>query len=231
MVAESVILQRKMINKRFVYADSGLQTLTQIQSLYEELFPCTQCTVHLECRGPVGGAGNVDSRIVFVGRNPGRNEDKQGLPFVGQGGLLLNTFYDWVGLDREKTFITNLVKCFTTDDRVPNRKEIDICGKLWLQKELALLDPKLIVTFGVEAAAYLTGFELKRARLRLHEFGQETVLAGKYAVCCVHPGAPLRSPKYMSMFRDDAHFLQIQIKKLGLVDHFSASVSAFVSES
>jgi len=231
MATESVILQRRMVNKRYVYADSGIITLIKVQSLYEELFPCTQCIIHLECRGPVGGAGNVDSRIVFVGRNTGRHEDKDGLPFVGKGGQLLNSFFDWVGLDREKVFITNLVKCYTTDDRAPSRKEIDVCGKLWLQKELALLDPKLIVTFGVEAAAYLTGFELKRARLRLHEFGQETVLAGKYTICCVHPGAPLRSMKYMSLFRDDARFLQIKIKELDLADHFSTSVSTSVSES
>lgn len=224
MATESVILQRRLINQRFVYANSDSGAQVRIQSLNKELFPCTQCTVHLECRGPVGGAGNVDSRIVFVGRNPGEFEDKDGLPFVGKGGQLLNSFFDWVGLDREKVFITNLVKCFTEGNRIPARKEIETCGRLWLQKELYIISPKLIVTFGVEAAQYLTSFELKMARLRLHKFGSETTLSGAYAVCCVHPGAPLRSMRYMGMFRDDAYFLKAKIKELDLADHFSASV-------
>jgi len=211
---------------RYVYAmDDGTDKtrLNTLKELMLEMVPtdyhekCNFCPIHVECYAPVTGVGNVNASIVFIGRNPGAEEDRSGLPFVGQGGALLDTFIKWVGLDRNHLYITNLVKCFTTGNRVPTQAEINVCMVKWLREELQLLQPKLLVTFGREACAAMTGYELKDARMKMTSYDHSTFLDGVKQISCTHPGAALRSAHYYKQFRDEASFVKVKCRELGLL--------------
>lgn len=91
---------------------------------------------------------------MFIGRNPGRDEDKSNRPFVGPGGRLLHAWLERAGLDRGSVMITNLVKCFTTNDRAPKEHEINTCSSLWLYNELNKMTPKIVVPLGKDAMHY-----------------------------------------------------------------------------
>lgn len=91
---------------------------------------------------------------MFVGRNPGRQEDKENRPFIGPGGELLQSWLDRAGLLRQSVMITNLLKCYTANDRPPVDSEIKICSGLWLHNELQKLAPKVVVPLGKQAMHY-----------------------------------------------------------------------------
>lgn len=91
---------------------------------------------------------------MFIGRNPGGTEDKQGRPFVGPGGELLNSWLTRADIDRDLIMITNLLKCYTHLDREPKQPEIDTCTKLWLHNELNKMSPKIVIPLGKQAMHY-----------------------------------------------------------------------------
>ncbi|HEC65248.1 MAG TPA: hypothetical protein ENI23_08140 [bacterium] len=218
LVDEKVIKDRQNQISRNTYTHNNeLEKVYELRFLYGKLIGCTACAARKECIAPVSGAGNVSSKIVLVGRNPGRNEDAEGVPFIGKGGDLLNQFIKWVGLDREYLFITNALKCFTEDNRVPTTEEVNLCGATWLTKELNLLKPKLIITFGAEACRLLTNFDYKTATMKLHQFADNSPLSKSYIICCTHPGACLRNSIYADRFRTESYFVKAQIKALRLL--------------
>lgn len=105
----------------------------------------------------VFGCGNPDSPILFLGEGPGREEDLVGLPFVGRAGQLLTKIIDAMGLSRETVFITNVIKCRLPNNRPPTIEEIEIEKKLILNKELEILNPKIICALGTSAMHALLG--------------------------------------------------------------------------
>lgn len=119
----------------------------ELRSLAEQIEACKRCDLYKSTTHSVPGEGNLQAKIVFVGEAPGFHEDKQGKPFVGNAGKLLNSLLAKVGLDREDVFITNVIKHRPPENRDPLPNEIAAC-KHWLDKQLALLSPKVIVTLG-----------------------------------------------------------------------------------
>jgi len=116
---------------------------------------CKECSVRDECREPVPGIGNVSAKIVFVGRNPGGDEDKAGKPFVGRAGKVLNRFLDEVGLKREDCFITNLVLCHSRNNRLLSSEEIGTCVRKHLIPSLKKISPRIVVGFGSQTNYFL----------------------------------------------------------------------------
>src|SRR5205809_694682 len=104
----------------------------------------------------VFGAGNADADLMFVGEAPGAEEDKQGLPFVGRAGQLLNQMLAEIGLERGDVFITNVLKCRPPGNRDPQPEEIEIC-KPYLYRQVELIEPKVICTLGNFATKLLSG--------------------------------------------------------------------------
>lgn len=229
-------MNREEVVKSHIYSDHICDELISMQDLMMELVPsdygegCTSCSITNDCTAPVPGVGNVESGVCFIGRNPGKEEDKQGIPFVGRGGKLLNNFITWVGLDSRKVYITNIVKCYTADNRAPLPDEINICMQRWLQKEFKYLHPKLIVTLGDEACRLLTGFPLKERRF-ISSVYPPGPLEGVTVVSCVHPGAVLHNNRMMKQLRDDGNFVSRVAIQLGLVHPVVAAVASVLTES
>ena len=112
-----------------------------------EVNQCTACELHKGRTRAVPGEGPVNAEIMFIGEAPGRNEDQQGRPFVGQAGKLLEELLAEIGLTRDDVWIGNVVKCRPPENRDPRPEEIAACAG-YLERQIALLDPRVIATLG-----------------------------------------------------------------------------------
>lgn len=159
--------------------------------LREEVAACIRCGL---CKGrtqTVFGVGDRHARWMVIGEAPGAEEDRRGEPFVGRAGQLLNSMLQAVGLARESVFIANVLKCRPPDNRDPRPDEIASCLP-YLLRQVALVDPAIILVVGRIAAQTLLGSDapLGRLRGRVHAFGE----AGTPLVVTYHPAYLLRSP-------------------------------------
>ena len=124
------------------------------QKLKKEALKCSRCQLRENANGVVMGEGSTDNKIMLIGEGPGATEDRQGKPFVGRAGRLMDKIFDAVGLKREELYITNVVKCRPPDNRVPHQNEFESCVSI-LIAEIELIQPKVIVTLGSTATEYL----------------------------------------------------------------------------
>ena len=118
-----------------------------LEAIAAEVRVCTRCRLHQTRTMAVPGEGDADTEVVFVGEGPGRDEDAQGRPFVGESGRLLTRLIGSLGWRREEVYITNVVKCRPPGNRDPQPDEMAACAP-YLQRQLEVLDPALIVTLG-----------------------------------------------------------------------------------
>ena len=134
--------------------------VTQAHPLWEPNRQCIACPLHLGCASPVPGVGDYQSaRIMLIGEGPGKREDETGEPFTGQTGTYLNSLLESIGLSRGQVYLTNLVKCRPTNNRDPKPEEVEECASRWLQAEILMVRPDIIVTLGAFAAKYITGLD------------------------------------------------------------------------
>jgi len=160
------------------------------EQLEKECRACTKCSLHTTRTNVVFGTGNRQSEVLFIGEGPGENEDQQGVPFVGRGGKLLDDMLSIIGLYREKNiFIANTVKCRPPNNRDPHTDEREAC-KYWLESQIDLLNPKIIVCLGRIAAGEIIGrdFKISRDHGKWYEKGTAKIMA------LYHPAALLRDP-------------------------------------
>jgi len=120
----------------------------ELQQIAVEVADCTACKLHLSRKLAVPGEGPADADILFIGEGPGFHENEQGRPFVGAAGSFLEELLASVGLSREQVFITNIVKCRPPNNRDPLPDEVDICTQAWLNAQIHLINPRLVVTLG-----------------------------------------------------------------------------------
>jgi len=148
----------------------------------------------------VPGSGNTTNpKLVFVGEGPGRNEDLVGKPFVGRGGKLLDELLESASLKREEVYITNIVKCRPPKNRKPKPDEVEICTSHYLEKQLDLLQPKLVCTLGATALQYFTGeTEMGSAHGKLFRTRSGMPLLATY-----HPAAVFRNRKLKKSLQED----------------------------
>lgn len=158
---------------------------------------CTRCPLYLIATQTVFGEGPVGARLMLVGEQPGDQEDLAGRPFVGPAGKMLDKALADAGVDRTQVYVTNVVKHFKNEPRgkrrlhkKPNRSEVEVC-KVWLDQEIALVRPQLVVAMGVTAASALVGKAVTLSKLR----GQAIAFAdGQRGIVTVHPSSILRAP-------------------------------------
>ncbi len=158
--------------------------------LKQQVRDCAACKLRAGCTQTVFGVGDEQAEWLFVGEGPGADEDAQGEPFVGQAGKLLDNMLLAIGLRRGKNvYIANIVKCRPPGNRAPERDEIATCLP-YLQRQIALIKPRLIVALGKTAATALLGREATLGSLRgtLHDFN------GVPLIVTYHPAYLLRSP-------------------------------------
>jgi len=133
-----------------------------LDKIADEVRVCVKCPLWQGRRKAVPGEGTIEAAVVFVGEAPGYWEDVKGLPFVGAAGKVLDTLLDKIGLPRENVFITNVVKCRPPENRVPRSLEVTTCTSLYLNRQISLIQPKIIATLGRHSTAYVlskAGFE------------------------------------------------------------------------
>ena len=150
---------------------------------------CTACALSQGRRTLVFGVGREDAEVIFVGEGPGEQEDLKGEPFVGPAGQLLDTMLEIIGLDRSKVYIANIVKCRPPHNRDPLNIEQAAC-RTWLDRQIALINPKIIVCLGRIAAMAMIKEDFRITR----EHGQWYERDGRRLIATYHPSALLRDP-------------------------------------
>ena len=144
---------------------SAAQSLHPLDAARMELGECDRCGLCQDRSRLVYGGGPRQASLVFVGEAPGAEEDRQGIPFVGVAGQLLNRIIEAMGLTRDRVYVTSLVKCRPTADRPPSADEIETCLP-FLHRQLAALKPRIVVALGALPAERLTGVGGTIAELR-----------------------------------------------------------------
>ncbi len=182
--------------------ETAEQRREQLVDLYKEVSTCTKCILHETRTKAVFGAGNADADLIFVGEAPGAEEDRQGLPFVGRAGQLLNQLLAEIGLSREEVFIANVLKSRPPGNRDPQPPEIEAC-RPYLFEQVRLIEPKVVCTLGNFATKLLTGSPAGITKVRgtpqVHELGGRTV----FILPLLHPAAALRTPAMKETLRAD----------------------------
>jgi DNA polymerase len=175
-----------------------------LKAVYEEARQCTRCALHHTRTTVVFGAGNADADLMFVGEAPGANEDRLGLPFVGQAGKLLDKLLEEIGMERGDVFIANTLKCRPPDNRDPHPKEIEACQD-YLDRQVELIEPVVICTLGNFSTKLLRADSTGISRLHGRE---EVRVIGARAVRLYplyHPAAALYTPSMLETLRSDFH--------------------------
>ena len=168
---------------------------------------CHRCGLRDGCTQVVFGVGSPEAKLMFVGEAPGFHEDRQGEPFVGQAGKLLNTLLGQIGLTRADVYIANVVKCRPPENRDPAPEEIETCSP-HLMQQIAVIRPAVICTLGRFAAKLLTGTELSMTSI--HGKAKPMNLAGVDLVAfpVFHPAAALYAPANRVVLEEDFAKLQ-----------------------
>lgn len=162
----------------------------EFEQLKQVCLSCQKCDLCQTRTHVVFGAGNPEAEVMFVGEGPGRNEDEQGLPFVGRSGQLLDQYLSAVNLSREKNiFITNIVKCRPPENRDPLPGEWDACMP-YLREQFRIMRPKIVVCLGRIAAQRIIRPDFSVMK----EHGQFTEKGGAFFTATLHPAALLRNP-------------------------------------
>ena len=164
----------------------------QLDALFAPYKQCTRCPLgSLGRQKVVFGDGNPEAKLMFVGEGPGRDEDKQGIPFVGRAGKLLNKIIEAMGLQRRDVYIANVVKCRPPKNRAPTPEESGTCTSLLLWHQINIISPQIICTLGASATKGLLGADTRIGAVR----GVFQELDGIQVMPTYHPAYLLRNPK------------------------------------
>jgi DNA polymerase len=164
---------------------------------------CTKCELHETRTNTVFGDGSPSANLVFIGEAPGRDEDRQGVPFVGRAGKLLDKMIAAIGFAREEVYIANILKCRPPNNRDPKEDEVTACEK-YLARQIELIDPVIICALGRIAGQNLLG---KDAPLRVLREGEHHY-NGIRVIVTYHPAALLRNPGWKKGAWEDLQLLK-----------------------
>jgi len=165
-------------------------TYESLSALYQAILQCRKCGLFRNRRQAVPGQGSFKARLMFIGEGPGFEEDQQGRPFVGPAGQLLTKMIKAIKLNREDVYITNVVKCRPPENRLPSEDEIEVC-RPFLNEEIRLVDPKILVGLGNCAAQTLTQSKKRISDLR----GRWLDFQSRRLMATYHPAFLLRNPE------------------------------------
>lgn len=158
----------------------------KLEKLAKQIKVCTRCELHRSRTEAVPGEGPVHAEIMFIGEGPGASEDKQGRPFVGASGKFLDQLLEQADVTRTDVFITNVVKCRPPGNRDPLPDEIEICTSNYLEHQIKIVNPSIIVTLG----RHSMGLFFKGAKItQIH--GQMRKVDDRFVIAMFHPAAAL----------------------------------------
>ena len=181
--------------KRQYSAHSRAECLAAEQ---KEASTCTKCPLAEKRTFVVFGEGNPDADLMFIGEGPGGDEDKQGRPFVGRAGKLLDSMMQQAGIQRRDVYITNVVKCRPPGNRDPLPEEVEAC-RPYLKGQIELIEPKVIVALGRFAAHSLAGTETPILKMR----GRMFLFHDVKVMPTLHPAYILRNMTQMELALED----------------------------
>ncbi|WP_300757227.1 uracil-DNA glycosylase [uncultured Brachyspira sp.] len=212
--AQQAVKKENITNK-------GMELMKEIKNedlkkIYSEVEKCMKCEALCKSRlNVVFGRGDEDPDIVFVGEAPGADEDKQGLPFVGRGGKLLDKWIERLNINKEKYYIMNALKCRPPENRDPLPEEKANCRDFFVH-QLQILNPKIICALGRHGFGNLIDFDLKtpfgKARNKVHYYsnnGKDVPVIATY-----HPAYILRNQKEEDKVISDLEFMLSELEKI-----------------
>ncbi|HAL45590.1 MAG: hypothetical protein A2Y12_13780 [Planctomycetes bacterium GWF2_42_9] len=172
---------------------------------------CKKCPLCKSRLNAVPGEGAVNPKIFFLGEAPGINEDRTGKPFVGKSGKYLDELFADIGILRNEVYITSSVKCRPPKNRRPLPNELKICRLNWLDKQLMIINPKLIVMLGKVALLQLTN----RTDNLTQVHGEIFTYHSSQCLITFHPASAMRFPKIDILMKQDFQKLKLLLEKLG----------------
>ncbi|HXO29986.1 MAG TPA: uracil-DNA glycosylase, partial [Thermoanaerobaculia bacterium] len=170
-------------------AEEAAARAAALGAMAEVVAACRRCRLCEGRQKTVFGSGDPHADLMFIGEGPGAEEDRQGLPFVGRAGELLTRIIEAIGMTRDQVYIANIVKCRPPGNRDPQPDEVAAC-RPYLERQIALVRPRLLVALGRIAAQALLGNDLPIGRMR----GQWFEVLGVPLMVTYHPAALLRNP-------------------------------------
>src|SRR5215211_7995034 len=170
----------------------------QLEKLAKQIKVCTKCELHRSRTNAVPGEGLTHAEIMLIGEGPGAREDEQGRPFVGASGKFLDQLLEQAGVTRADVWITNVVKCRPPGNRDPLPNEIEICTSNYLQHQIEIVNPSIIVTLG----RHSMGLFFKGAKItQIH--GQMRKVNDRFVIAMYHPAAALHQLSLKSTIMAD----------------------------
>ncbi len=178
----------------------------KMNKIKDEVRNCKKCELWKTRNNPVIGKGNLNAKLMFIGEAPGYHEDIKGEPFVGRAGKIFDELLESLGLKREDIYIANILKCRPPNNRNPLESEIKMCA-LYLDKQISIIRPKIIVTLGSFASAYiLEKFGLKRQKIsEMHGrmFNVSNLLGIEKIISMYHPAVATYNPNMKGVLLRD----------------------------
>jgi DNA polymerase len=178
--------------------DKRNQKREELKTFFYKTKDCRECDLHKTRINFVFGSGNSSAPVIFVGEAPGKNEDLQGKPFVGQAGRLLDELLATIGFKRDDIFIANVLKCRPPENRDPNINEINTCKK-YLFSQIEIIDPLIVCTLGRYSTQLILDTSTGINKLR----GRVFRISDRLIVPINHPAAALYTPSRMQILKDD----------------------------
>ena len=179
-----------------------------LEKIASEIIGCPLCKLSRSRKNAVPGEGQVSAKLIFVGEAPGKNEDEQGKPFVGQAGRILNIAMEKAGIKRSEVFITNIVKCRPPDNRVPEADELSSC-RPYLERQISRISPKIICILGGTAYSSILGGKSITA-----DRGKIIKNKGQKYFLTVHPAAAIYNKSLRATLENDLSELSKEIKRI-----------------
>jgi len=169
----------------------------ELETIKQNVIKCTKCDLCKTRTNAVPGKGNFQSDVIFVGEAPGRNEDKNGEPFIGVAGKKLSIALDEAGISRDDVYITNIVKCRPPNNRVPKTSERETCQE-YLKQEISIIKPEIICILGNTAFnSILGGSEITKFR------GKVVRKDNLLYFLTIHPAATIYNQKLIDVLKSD----------------------------
>jgi len=184
-----------------------------LEKINKEILNCQKCLLYKTRIHPVPGEGSSHARIMFIGEAPGNNEDKEGRPFCGASGKILDQLLESAGIKREEIFIANILKCRPPENRNPLKEEIDVCS-FFLDKQIETINPKVLCTLGNFSTSYvLEKYGLKDqvqgiSKIHGNIFEIKTLLGIIKIVPLYHPAVATYNMNMMETLKNDFQILK-----------------------
>ena len=179
------------------------------EELEQSINGCNKCKLCTNRTNIVFGTGNKEAKLMMIGEGPGADEDKEGLPFVGKAGKLMDKAFEGIGINRDEIYIANIVKCRPPSNRVPEQDEADACLN-YLRNQVVLIKPKIIVLLGSTALKNILGKDYQITATR----GKWIEKKGIMYMPTWHPAALLRDENKKIEFWKDLKEVKKQLQKI-----------------